>query len=195
MHSKNLSAYLLLGISALTVVAIIASNHPSTPNKTLSQPKPITASNPLEQKFQLLSTQGNSSCSQQFTSSISNMSDGQHIQGSCCSKMIFSRYKEQVQGLRKYQDIPQIPSDPYDIPASLAKELLNYDNTLTLTQDEQKVLDDALPKTNEKGYCCCRCWRWYVYEGLSKYLVKSYHFTSNQIVDLLNNSDGCGGES
>ena len=74
-------------------------------------------------KFDYLSKNGNSSCSQSFLNSIATMPDNDHLQGSCCSPMSWHRYSEQVQGLKKYQNIPEIPSDPYDIEAGLAKKL------------------------------------------------------------------------
>ncbi len=160
-----------------------------------SPTKNENANDPLYPKFQLLSTQGNSSCSQDFRTSILSMPDDKRLQGSCCSPMVFSKYKEQVAGLKKFTDVPEIPSDPYDISASLAKKLLEYDTSITPTADEQKVLDKAVADSPEKGYCCCKCWRWYVYEGLSKYLVREKHFTAEQITDILANSDGCGGST
>ncbi len=159
---------------------------------TVKSENPDTT-DPQYPKFQLLSSQGNSSCSQDFRSSILSMPDDKRLQGSCCSPMVFTKYKEQVAGLKKYTDVPEVPSDPYDIPASLAKKLLEYDTSITPTTDEQKILDKAVADSPEKGYCCCKCWRWYVYEGLSKYLVREKHFTSEQITDILANSDGCGG--
>lgn len=152
------------------------------------------SNDPLYQKFQTLSTQGNSSCSLDFKNSISQMSDTQQLQGSCCSAMVFHRYKEQVEGLRNYSNIPQVPPDPYDIPASLAKELLKYDEEITLTSEEQKEYDKAMSMSEEKGPCCCKCWRWYVYEGLGKYLIRNNKFTGEQITDIWNLSDGCGGD-
>ena len=165
--------------------------YPSSGNSRLS----ISVIDPvLAAQFKYLSTHGTSSCSGSFLSSIPTMPDDNMLQGSCCSPMDFDTYVKQTTFLKKYKDISQIPSDPYNISAKLAKELLNYDKTMTMTDSEQQILNSALANTKEKGYCCCRCWRWYVYEGLSKYLVRNQHFTSQQITDLLNNSDGCGGK-
>lgn len=153
----------------------------------------IDSSNPLYKKFQLLSTQGNSSCSGAFKDSIASMPDNTRLQGSCCSKMSWHRYQEQVQGLQKYKDIKEIPPDPYDIEAVLAKKLQSHYED-TLTPEEQKAYDFAMRNSEEKGPCCCKCWRWYVYGGLAKYLIKNYKFTGPQIVEVWNLSDGCGGE-
>lgn len=159
----------------------------STLNKSSSD-------NTLFKKFQVLSNQGNSSCSSDFYNSISIMKDDQKLQGSCCSPMIYHRYVEQTEGLKKYKEISQIPSDPYDISASLAKELLTYDRNIILTPKEQKEYDKAMSMSEEKGPCCCKCWRWYVYGGLGKYLIRNHKFTGEQITDIWNLSDGCGGD-
>lgn len=189
--SKNKSAAGLVLLSVL-IIGLFFGNaylNSKTGNSSNSQ-----AGTPAQQtKFAYLSTHGNSSCSGDFLTSIPTMSDSQRLQGSCCSPMVLSKYVEQVNNLKKYSAISVIPADPYDIPAKLAKQLLSYDNTITPTASEQKILDAAVAASPEKGYCCCKCWRWYVYEGLSKYLVHAKHFSAKQITDVLANSDGCGG--
>lgn len=144
-------------------------------------------------KFEKLSQNGNSSCSGDFKDSISSMTDNVRLQGSCCSPMNLHRYTEQVEGLKKYENIKEIPPDPYDIEAGLAKKMLShYDDKLTA--EEQKTYDYAMQNSNEKGPCCCKCWRWYVYGGLAKYLIQNYNFSGEQITEVWNLSDGCGGQ-
>ena len=122
------------------------------------------------------------------------MPDNARLQGSCCSPMSFHRYSEQVKGLKEFRNIPQIPQDPYDIQAKLAKELLShYENGLT--PEQQKAYDYAMENSHEKGPCCCKCWRWYVYGGLGKILIQKYKFTGEQLTKVWNLSDGCGGEA
>lgn len=152
----------------------------------------IGANTALAAKFDQLSKNGNSSCSGAFKDSIDNMPDNVHLQGSCCSPMDMHRYSEQVNGLKKYKDIPEIPPDPYDINAGLARKLKAYYDT-QLTPAEQKVYDYAMANSKEKGPCCCKCWRWYVYGGLGKLLIQKYKFTGEQITEIWNLSDGCGG--
>lgn len=147
----------------------------------------------LASKFDNLSKNGNSSCSEDFYSSIPSMSDDQRLQGSCCSPMSLHRYKEQVEGLKKYKNIKEIPADPYDIEAGLAKKLVNYYD-LKLSSEDQKEYDYAMQNSNEKGPCCCKCWRWYVYGGLAKFLIREKGFTGEQITQVWNLSDGCGGD-
>lgn len=149
-------------------------------------------------KFTMLSQNGNSSCSGAFRESIQTMPDENRLQGSCCSPMSLHRYTEQFDGLEEFksisgQNIDKIPDDPYDIEAGLAKELLSYYD-LELTTDEQKAYDYAMLNSSEKGPCCCKCWRWYVYGGLGKYLIKNHSFTGEQVTEVWNLSDGCGGE-
>lgn len=160
-------------------------------SKDKGTPPPVDQA--LAAKFDYLSKNGNSSCSQSFQGSIPAMADNARLQGSCCSQMSMHRYQEQVEGLKKYKDILDIPSDPYDIEAGLAKKLLSYYD-LQLTPEEQKEYDYAMQNSDEKGPCCCKCWRWYVYGGLGKLLIKEQGFTGQQVTEVWNLSDGCGGE-
>ena len=105
------------------------------------------------------------------------------------------RYKEQIEGLKKYSSISQIPKDPYDIEIKLAKELLNYQQNIKLIKDQQEIYNEAMKKSEEGGPCCCQCWRWYVYEGVAKFLIVNNNFNADQIAELWDLSDGCGGES
>ncbi|MBI2640893.1 MAG: hypothetical protein HYW91_03380 [Candidatus Sungbacteria bacterium] len=153
----------------------------------------------LAARFDYLSKNGNSSCSASFRSSISSLPDDERLRGSCCSPMSVHRYSEQVEGLKKLksvagQNIDKIPDDPYNIEVKLAKELMSYYDR-ELTPEEQKAYDYAMQNSSEKGPCCCKCWRWYVYGGLGKYLIKNHGFTGEQVTQVWNLSDGCGGDS
>lgn len=153
----------------------------------------IAADDPeLTRRFEDLSQNGNSTCSAKFTESIATMPSTSRIKGSCCSPMEMQRYVEQVHGLAKYRDIAMIPSDPYDIPAGIAQKMMPYYD-VQLTSVEQAAYDYAMANSNEKGPCCCQCWRWKVYGGLAKYLAREHDFTGQQIVDVWDLSDGCGG--
>ncbi|MEK7509084.1 MAG: hypothetical protein AAB605_00040 [Patescibacteria group bacterium] len=143
-------------------------------------------------KFAELSKSGNSSCSGSFADSIDSMPDGARLKGSCCSPMDPHRYEEQVTGLKTFKDIPEIPPDPYDIDGKLAKQLKAYYD-VELSPAEQQAYDYAMQNSNEKGPCCCKCWRWYVYGGLGKLLIQKYGFTREQVTEVWNLSDGCGG--
>ncbi|RWB19098.1 MAG: hypothetical protein EOQ40_21780 [Mesorhizobium sp.] len=153
----------------------------------------IAAEDPeLARRFKDLSENGNSTCSAKFTDSIATMPAMARIKGSCCSPMELKRYGEQVRGLAKYRAIPMIPGDPYDIAAATAQQMMPYYD-LKLTGDEQKAYDYAMANSEEKGPCCCPCWRWKVYGGLAKYLIHEHRFTGEQIVDVWDLSEGCGG--
>lgn len=154
---------------------------------------PSFANDALAARFEVLSKSGNSSCSATFTDSIAAMADSARLHGSCCSPMDKHRYMEQIEGLRKYSHIPEIPPDPYDVSVALAKKLqANYDS-IELTPDQQREYDYAMENSHEKGPCCCKCWRWYVYGGLGKLLIQQYGFTGEQVTEIWNLSDGCGG--
>lgn len=153
----------------------------------------IAADDPeLAKRFKDLSQNGNSTCSAKFTESIATMPAMSRIKGSCCSPMELKRYGEQVKGLTEYRAIAMIPQDPYDIPAATAQKMMPYYD-LKLTGNEQKAYDYAMANSEEKGPCCCPCWRWKVYGGLAKYLIHEHGFDGKQIVEVWNLSDGCGG--
>jgi hypothetical protein len=81
-------------------------------------------------RFEYLSQHGNVQCSVQFERSIAMMPNDGKLQGSCCAPMDEARYRQQLDGLKKYSDIAEVPPDPYDIPASLAYELIGYYDAL-----------------------------------------------------------------
>ena len=154
--------------------------------------KAASAASALLKKYEFLKANGNSNCSSEFLESISSMSNEARLQGSCCAEMDPHRYVEQIDALREYVRIPEIPPDPYDISAELAKKLIaSYDNPLTPTQ--QSVYEYAMSNSDEKGPCCCQCWRWKVYGGLGKFLIQAKGFDGKQLVNVWNNSNGCGG--
>ena len=144
-------------------------------------------------RYDHLSANGNSSCSGAFRAAIARMPAVARLQGSCCSPMTLHRYGEQIAGLREYGAIAAIPPDPYDIEAGHAKELIGY-FSLELTPEERAHYDYAVANSNEKGPCCCGCWRWEVYGGLGKHLIRELGFTGEQVAEVWDLSDGCGGD-
>jgi hypothetical protein len=147
----------------------------------------------LRERFEYLSQNGNSSCSRAFMQSIATMSPGVQLQGSCCGPMSEHRYREQVGGLARYASISLIPPDPYDIQAGIAQQTMAWFD-VELTAEEQVAYDHAMENSAEQGPCCCQCWRWQVYGGLAKYLIRENHFTGEQIAEIWDLSDGCGGD-
>jgi hypothetical protein len=147
----------------------------------------------LVNRFEYLSANGSSNCSPRFLAAIRAMPEGARLQGSCCGPMSLHHYAEQVLELRSYAGIPEIPPDPYDIEAGLAKRLLIAHNE-ALTPAQQAVYDEAFGKSAEGGPCCCRCWRWHVLGGMAKVLIRKRGFTADTIGTLWDLENGCGGD-
>ena len=175
-----------IGIVALLLLAIMSLS--GTPPALADQ-----AIDPaIAKRFEYLSNNGNSNCSTAFMKSIPNMPMVARLQGSCCSPMNLEHYAKQLEGLKTWSAVAEIPPDPYDIPAGLAQPALaSYD--MTLSPEEQKAYDYAMAHSEEKGPCCCKCWRWHVYGGLAKLLIHQHAFTGEQVTQLWDLSDGCGG--
>jgi hypothetical protein len=146
----------------------------------------------LMSRFEYLSQNGNSNCSRAFLDSIATMPVTARLKGSCCSPMDAHRYIEQIKALRKYADVSEIPPDPYDITAGLAQKVMKYYD-LELSAAEQPAYDYAMTNSDEKGPCCCQCWRWQVYGGLAKLLIREHHLSGSILTEVWNLSSGCGG--
>jgi|SRR5581483_7436209 len=146
----------------------------------------------LMKRFDFLSQNGNVNCSAEFEASIAKMPLDARLQGACCAPMDSARYITQIKGIRKYADIAEIPPDPYDILAGMAQKLMPYYD-LALNSTEQAAYDFAMANSDMRGPCCCQCWRWRVYGGLGKHLIHDRQFTGQQLVDLWNIAQGCGG--
>jgi hypothetical protein len=153
----------------------------------------FAAQDEIAGRFEFLSKNGNSECSQAFLESIPSLPDTARLQGSCCGPMDLHRYREQIAGLRLHAAIMDIPPDPYDVEAALAKRLLRaYDIELRAAQQEAYV--QAMALSSEKGPCCCQCWRWQVYGGLGKLLVRDHGFDGARLARVWDLSSGCGGD-
>jgi hypothetical protein len=175
---------LIIALAAALSFALLLPNH-------------ATAEGPddgadLKARFRFLSQHGNVECSVQFEKLIGTMPPDGRLQGSCCAPMDEARYRQQIEGLRKYADIGEVPPDPYDIPAGMAQKLMPYYD-LALNKEEQTAYDYAMQHSDMQGPCCCKCWRWKVYGGLGKLLIRVHHYTGQQLVDLWNVGQGCGG--
>lgn len=187
MAHKNLDKYVTFGIFIIILLGIFFVY-----NNLKSNGIDVRGGNNLEVKFMSLSSAKSNQCS--GPGFINGKSDEEYLQGSCCSAMDFHRYEEQIEGLKKYSNIDKIPKDPYDIPVSLAKELLEYQKNIKLNAEQQDIYDGAMKMSHEGGPCCCKCWRWYAFEGLAKYLITEHNFNSEQIADVWDLEDGCGGK-
>lgn len=145
------------------------------------------------EKFEYLSAQNSNQCGL-VAANLEAFEEGERLQGSCCSRMDMHRYQEQVEGLKKYGKYSVVPADPYDIDASLAKELFGYQKSIALSKAEQEIYDQAIEMSHEGGPCCCRCWRWTAFEGQAKYLITKEGLDAEKIAELWDLQDGCGGE-
>src|SRR6266566_5717458 len=146
----------------------------------------------LRQRFALLSRQHSNKCSLR-PESLDSIAVNGRLQGSCCSAMDFKRYVRQMHGLRAYALVSEIPSDPYDVPVSLARRLTSYAESITLTPSQQAAYHGAVKLSHEHGPCCCHCWRWTAFEGQANYLIARRGYNSRRIATIWNLEDGCGG--
>lgn len=154
----------------------------------ISSPRLVAGST---EKFQYLSSQRTNKCG--LLENLEAMDEDDRLQGSCCSAMDLHRYQEQVKGLKKFKKISQIPLDPYDIPIKLAKELFDYQKSIELNDGQKEIYEKAVGLSHENGPCCCRCWRWTAFEGLAKYLITKEGFSAEEVAEVWNLEDGCGG--
>ena len=116
---------------------------------------------------------------------------GKNLGGQCCSAdMDTADYHANLQKLQAYKTMPDIP-DPMHTPVGMAKNWIEYDNATTLTPAEQKVYDAAYAISIEKP-CCCKCWHYYVNEGIAKKMIENGTFGAQQIAAYWDASDICG---
>lgn len=149
----------------------------------------------LAAKFEDLSGKTTNSCGGGKAVVFGLPEDGR-LQGSCCDAMDAHSYEEQITGLKeKYDEHDVIPSDPYDVSAQWARQMIEYGDQTTLTPEQQAIYDEAVELSEEGGPCCCVCWHWYAYEGLAKHLIINESFTAEQVAEVWELSDACGGGS
>jgi len=179
-----------LALVALTLLLVLHDRGGEAPGRPLPRP-PLTLA-ALMTRFALLDERHSNQCGLN-AQSLGSLAAHGSLQGACCSRMEFHHYIAQVRGLHRYRSLAEIPADPYDIPLSLARTLIGYDRTISLTSSEQQVYDKATRLAHEHGPCCCRCWRWSAFEGQAKDLIRRRQFSAKQIAALWDLEDGCGG--
>ncbi len=117
---------------------------------------------------------------------------GMYLGGQCCGTLMNTDQRhEDLKKLQAYKNMPDIILDPMHTPIALAKKWIDYDNSTTLTPDEQKIYDQAYAISKEKP-CCCKCWHYYVNEGIAKMMIKDGMYNSKQIADYWDASEICG---
>ncbi len=116
---------------------------------------------------------------------------GLYLGGQCCGPMKdLTKYNEELKNLQKYKNIPGVPMNPYKTPISVAKNWIDYDHATTLTASEQTIMDQAI-KLSKEGPCCCKCWHYYVNEGIAKKMIRDYEYTAQQVADYWDTSSIC----
>lgn len=117
---------------------------------------------------------------------------GMHLGGQCCGALTdTTKYHEHLEALHKYSNIPDAPLNPYKTPVAIAKGWIDYDKATKLNATEQAVYDQAM-KLSEEGPCCCKCWHYFVNEGIGKKMIKEYGYSAKQVADFWDVSDICG---
>ena len=195
MHKKSFifaSAFALLlifGAVTINITSPDGSSELSYPMYSVNMTQEALAA-----RFDHLSQQKTNSCGggKDYVAWLSD--DGKRIQGSCCSPMTLHSYEDQIEGLKKYADYDIIPPDPYDVSAVWADGMMEYAEQTKLSAEQQAIYDEAMKMSREGGPCCCVCWHWYAYEGLAKHLIASGDFSSEQIAEIWDLSDACGGD-
>ena len=117
---------------------------------------------------------------------------GLYLGGQCCGTLMDpTEHNEELKKLQAYKNMPDIILDPMHTPITLAKKWIDYDNSTTLTPDEQKIYDEAYAISKEKP-CCCKCWHYYVNEGIAKKMIKDGTYNAQQIANYWDWSEICG---
>ena len=118
--------------------------------------------------------------------------EGKYLGGQCCGVMTnTTEHHEHLEKLQQYSNIPDIPLNPYKTPVDVAKKWIDYDSKTTLNISEQAVYNQAM-KISTEGPCCCKCWHYYVNEGIAKKLIHEYDYNAPQVSDFWGVSDICG---
>ncbi len=187
-----LAAALVVLVAALALGLTRSGSPPSRMTGSQSLPALSTGEQTLRERFAVLTSRHTNQCSL-TPQSVDSLAVHGRLQGSCCRPMEFEHYMKQVRGLAAYRGLAPIPRDPYDIPLSQAKQLIDYDRTITLTVQQQAAYQTARKLAHEHGPCCCHCWRWTAFEGQAKYLLTQRRYTPSQIAAVWDLEDGCGG--
>ncbi len=175
--------------TSAVVVALLAGAGMFFATRTLSAGR---SGPPPSVKFAFLARQTSNSCGLE-PAALVKMPDRMRLQGSCCFPMNLAAYDVQVHGLRTYRRFAEIPGDPYDVPVSLAKRLLSYDRTVHLSRRQMGTYRQAMAMSHTKGPCCCPCWRWNAFRGLSKHLIADRGWRATEVARVIDLVEGCGG--
>lgn len=197
MRSRRLSSGALLiavafGAAAIGVlsVALVLRANDRDPEAREAVVSPSRHS--LERRFAVLNRASSNRCGL-LSTGLDELARNGRLQGACCRRMDLHRYVEQITALRRYAQVPEIPTDPYDISVSLALRLLAYQKLIELPRGQQEIYNWAIELSEEGGPCCCDCWRWSAFEGQAKFLISRRRYRAEQVAELWSLEDGCGG--
>lgn len=182
-------------LAAGVLVALASEGDPprsAGQSSTAADPAGVRAAAGSRTRFTYLAGQHSNACGLQ-ADTIMRQGAGASLQGSCCSAMEEHAYREQVRALRAFREIPEIPRDPYDISVRSAKRLLRFDRGISLTPGQRSTYRRAMRMSDEKGPCCCPCWRWNAFRGLSKFLIARRGWSAAKLAELIDALEGCGG--
>ena len=182
---------ILIAVAGAALGAFLITGSAGRPPPGLSSAALAAGS---EAKFVYLVNQRSNRCDLQ-RSEVMSLGDRRRLQGACCTRMETVSYRQQVSGLRRYSGTAQVPPDPYDISAAQAKRLLVYDQNIGLGRRQQRTYQRAIALTSEHGPCCCQCWRWNAFRGLSKYLIARRGWDPIRTARVISLLDGCGGRA
>jgi hypothetical protein len=190
----QLQAALAFVVLALAATAAAAQARPPLPQMAMNMRvgTSIDGAGSLRGRFNFLSHQTSNRCNLQ-AAEIERMPATARLQGSCCMPMVYASYVKQINGLKAYRHIDEIPPDPYNIAVPLAQRLITFNAQYHLTAPQQKIYDQAAKLADEHGPCCCRCWRWTAFQGQAKELIVRRRYTAQQIAEVWDVEDGCGG--
>ena len=200
MSRRRLNIAMLIGLAIVGGIGAFVLTTGGTTTASV-RPSPAAATvaavsaplaNGSHAKFALLSQQRSNRCSL-GPAELEAMPSSMRLQGSCCFPMDLAAYQSQVQGLRSYVSISQIPRDPYDVPVSLAKRLLGYEGAIHLSHVQMRTYNKAMRMSDTKGPCCCHCWRWDAFRGLSNYLIAKRGYSASRLTRVIDLVEGCGG--
>ena len=196
IRRKTLLWLVALALPAVAAAGLLVASAGGTPGihgGVSSAPRAQgPAGSRLQARFAYFAAQRTNVCSLQ-AADLMHMPSSMRLQGSCCFPINFAAYRAQVDGLMPYAAVRQIPRDPYDVSAALGQRLLGFRDTIRLSSSQTSEYDQAMRMTPEKGPCCCHCWRWEAFRGMSDYLIARLHWNAARVAHVISLVDGCGG--
>lgn len=190
MRPRRAALILATVAAAALVAAAVTLTSDGTPSN--ARPGGGDAAPGSAARFIYLAAQRSNRCDLS-PGSVNSMDGTDRLQGSCCTAMNETRYRSQVDALRRYRQDRLIPTDPNDVPVALAQRLLRADTNIKLSPGQRAAYRRAITIAPEGGPCCCHCWRWTAFRGLAKHLLARRGWSAAQVGGLIGNLDGCGG--